>query len=219
MPLPEAFDFTNTKKLEINMKSVNINKFPIGPFRSAWDSTSEIKSDKVIQINWTNTTKNTILPGGYDKNTYSLVINTPPNTVGTTIKITNPINGEDVEVKIPKNHKDKTLKVQIENNTTDAISLLHPVYLIRISVKNPYKKSIKPGETVRLYLRGTINDVNSTNEKEKPNFILLNNQVNSNISQIVFEETTYDDFNIEQIEHNLAYYMYEIAHKKELISL
>ena len=88
-----------------------------------------------------------------------------------------------------------------------------------ISIKNPYKKSIENGETVRLYLRGTLNDINSTSPEEKPNFILLNNQANNSVAQIIFDGGKFESFSIEEMKHNIAHYLYELIHKKQLISL
>ena len=216
---PEAYDFGDTKEIKINIKDVDHGEFPIKPFTKVWDAMSDIKSDKVIQVNWTNTTKEDIktVDGGYiDVRNQIRDNNKRP---GDTLEFTPPGTSKEMTIVVPDDYKpDSELKVKLPNHN-DNIVLMHPVYLLLISIKNPYNKPIKPGQTVRLYLRGTLNDVNSTIPEEKPNFILLNNQVSNNIAQIIFDEGETDSFSIEEIKHNLAYYMYEIIHKKQLISL
>ncbi len=216
---PEAYDFGDTKEIKININDVDHGEFPIKPFRQAWDAMSDIKSDKVIQVNWTNTTKeaiNTVNDGYRNVGPFVDQQNKKP---GDTFEFKASETSKVMTIVVPDDYKSGSeLKVKIPDHN-DNIMLMHPVYLLLISVKNPYNKPIKPGQTVRLYLRGTLNDVNSTIPEEKPNFILLNNQVSNNIAQIIFDEGETDSFSIEEIKHNLAHYMYEIIHKKQLISL
>ena len=232
-PLPEAYDFGDMKELTINIKDVDHINFPINPFKSAWDTMSHEPVEKVVQVNWTNNSKNPILKGGEKKTqrTYDLTdqIRNEGLRPGDPIVFKHPITGEDMTIILPKDinnwkTEDSPLgfpnfKAPINSYLTDDIFMIHPIYLLPISVKNPYKKPIEVGQTVRLYLRGTLNNINSTIPEEKPNFILLNNQVSANIAQIVFDEEESESFSIEEIRRNLAYYIYKAPHKKQLISL
>ena len=221
----EAYDFGNTKEININIKDVDHEKFPINRFRSAWNSMSEIKDDKVIQVNWTNTTGRVIIPMGVVKNGK---IRLRMNADDELLENKNQSDEVIFDHKITKKYKiiipetwsqGTALDIDVKSYLSEDILLLHPVYIMPISIKNPYKKSIENGETVRLYLRGTLNDINSTSPEEKPNFILLNNQANNSVAQIIFDGGKFESCSIEEMKHNIAHYLYELIHKKQLISL
>merc|ERR1712166_128585 len=102
-----------------------------------------------------------------------------------------------------------SIKVNYINQTGNVIEedadiyLTHPVYLVPISIKNPYTDGIDVFETVRLYLRGKVYKDNHTNTDDTNNFEILDNNTMGNIVMIGIKDTVLKKFSIKDIKKNI----------------
>ena len=85
---------------------------------------------------------------------------------------------------------ENSIKVNFTNTTGkvielgNEIELTHPIYLVPISMSNPYTDKINIGETVRLYLRGKIYKKDQMKSDDKNNFQVLDNNTLTNIELV-----------------------------------
>ena len=82
--------------------------------------------------------------------------------------------------------------------------MVHPIYLVPISVKNLYSDGIKPSETVRIYLRGKVFLNDSTKSDNNKNFSVRGggNQA-KNIVQVSVKNMELTKFSISEIKENI----------------
>lgn len=104
---------------------------------------------------------------------------------------------------------DNAIKVNYTNKTGDVITIgmpitiTHPVYLVPISIQNPYTDNIDKGETVRLYLRGKVYKNNQMQSDDSNNFQVIDNNTIANIVMIGIKDTELAKFSIEDIKNNI----------------
>ena len=114
-----------------------------------------------------------------------------------------------LKLRVDENFFDNTIKVNYTNKTGEVINmgkpinLTHPVYLVPISIQNPYTDNIDKGETVRLYLRGKVYKNNQMQTDDTNNFQVLDNNSLNNIVMIGIKDTELAKFSIEDIKNNI----------------
>ena len=82
--------------------------------------------------------------------------------------------------------------------------MVHPIYLVPISVKNLYSDGIKPSETVRIYLRGKVFINDSTKSDNNKNFSVRGGGNQSkNIVQVSVKNMELTKFSISEIKENI----------------
>ncbi len=114
-----------------------------------------------------------------------------------------------LRLRVDENFFDNSIKVNYTNKTGEVIAigkpinLTHPVYLVPISIRNPYTDNIDKGETVRLYLRGKVYKYNQMQTDDSKNFQVLDNNSMKNIVMIGIKDTELTKFSIEDIKNNI----------------
>ena len=114
-----------------------------------------------------------------------------------------------LRLRVDENFFDNSIKVNYTNKTGEVIAigkpinLTHPVYLVPISIQNPYTDNIDKGETVRLYLRGKVYKYNQMQTDDSKNFRVLDNNTMTNIVMIGIKDTELTKFSIEDIKNNI----------------
>jgi len=114
-----------------------------------------------------------------------------------------------LKLRVQDTFFDNAIKVNYTNKTGnviamgETISLIHPVYLVPISIQNPYTDNIDQGETVRLYLRGKVYKNNQMKTDDTNNFQILENDAVKNIVMIGIKDTELTKFTIEDIKNNI----------------
>ena len=114
-----------------------------------------------------------------------------------------------LKLRIDDKFFDNAIKVNYTNKTGEVIkmgmpiTLTHPVYLVPISIQNPYTDNIDKGETVRLYLRGKVYKNNQMQGDDSNNFQVMDNNSMRNIVMIGIKDTDLAKFSIEDIKNNI----------------
>ena len=112
-------------------------------------------------------------------------------------------------MRIDEKFFDNAIKVNYTNKTGEVIkmgmpiNLTHPVYLVPISIQNPYTDNIVIGETVRLYLRGKVYKNNQMEGDDSNNFQVVDNNSLNNIVMIGIKDTELAKFSIEDVKNNI----------------
>lgn len=114
-----------------------------------------------------------------------------------------------LKLRVDETFFDNAIKVNYTNKTGEVITIgspiniTHPVYLVPISIQNPYTDNIDQGETVRLYLRGKVYKNNQMKSDDSNNFHIVDNNTMNNIVMIGIKDTELAKFSIEDIKNNI----------------
>ena len=114
-----------------------------------------------------------------------------------------------LKLRVDDKFFDNAIKLNYTNKTGEVITngkpinLTHPVYLVPISIQNPYSDNIDKGETVRLYLRGKVYKNNQMKTDDSNNFQVMDNNTMNNVVMIGIKNTDLAKFSIEEIKNNI----------------